>query len=419
MIGLVGINHKTAPLEIREKLALSRDDITTVSDKIRNSSKGESIMVSTCNRTEAYIDFDRPIRESDLDQIRGILCDGRFIDGLSTDHFYNLIDRQAVTHLLRVVSGLDSMVLGENQILGQVKEAYGAAAGSIGSTALNRLFHLAFRVGKRVRAETGINEGASSLSYAAVELASTIFELVEHPIALVGAGKNGKLVVESLANRGCRNISVVNRSPERTWLMERDFGAKTIGLENLESVLVQSDIVIFSTGAQEPILVGERLEPILKNRKGRPLVIIDLAVPRDVGEDVGLLDSVHLYDIDDLGDVVSRNLEVREAEVEQAEGIIAEETDRFFEWLRSLNLSQTIKKLNSGIDSIGFEELGRLKGQLPEEEFIRIEDLVSRLKEKSRRLLIGRLRALTENGQRLDYIELADRLFDFGIDNRQ
>ncbi len=416
MIGLVGINHTTAPVEVRERLSFDEEEIFALADTVRELGLGaELVVLSTCNRTEVYVDLRTPCERGGLGAVRRALCEEKSCDADSlSDFFYEAVDREAVEHLLRVAAGLDSMVLGENQILGQVKEAYRISASqSLTSTVLNRLFHLAFSVGKRVRSETGINEGASSASYAAVELAAKIFDrLSDHPVTLIGTGETGELVLESLVRRGCTHIHVANRTVERARSIAQKYRAEVIALSDLEELILHSDIVVTSTAATEPILNLAALAPMMRRRGHRPLFLIDLAVPRNIDDDVKRLDEVFLYDIDDLEQVVAHNRSLRASEIAQAEEIVKSESDQFFEWLNTLALSPTIQGLKSVIGKLGAEELRKLSNRLPPEEYRRVEEYAKYIEGKYLGLLVRRLKALSQNGRQLECLDIVNRLFD-------
>jgi glutamyl-tRNA reductase len=416
MIGILGLNHKTAPVHIRECLAFTEDEIAAICGEYRAvEADGEVVVLSTCNRSEVYFSISRSCEQKDFRTIEGILEDFRKIDSDAlTESLYRYSDREAVDHLLRVTSGLDSMVLGENQVLGQVKEAYRISSSrKLTSTIFNRLYHMALETGKRVRSETRINEGASSISYAAVELASKIFShLPNHPVLLVGAGETGQLVLQSLKERGCEHLHVANRTSDRAEKIAAEYGAETADFENLAEALIHSDIVLTSTGSPEPIITGDLLGPIMKKRRSRPLFCIDLSVPRNIEESVKNIDAVFLYDIDDLNAVVQHNYERRRGEIVKAEQIILEKGNEFFTWVASLGLSPTIKKLKNHLGKITGEELNKLSNRLPENEYSRVAEYASFIEGKYLGLIVKRLKDLSKNGQQLEYLDMVNKLFE-------
>ncbi len=422
MIAIVGVNHRTAPVAMREQLSFTEDDALDFLTLLSTDHPGmEAVLLSTCNRTELYLRRDRRFGQPDMDRFREILCSAKSCDSKSlAGCFYSHIEKTAVEHLLRVASGLDSMVLGENQVLGQIKAAYRVSSdGGFTSTILNRLFHLGFSVGKRVRTETGINEGASSVGYAAVELASKIFTRIQdHPVTLIGAGEMGALVLQCLMKRGCSHIHVANRTRERALAVARRFGAEVTDYDDLVPILTHSDIVVASTGSSSPVVERDLLTPVMKKRRNRPLFLIDLGVPRNIAVDVKKLDEVYLYNIDDLEQVVAYNRKQRGAEVARAEDIIVEETARFLEWRKGLSLSPAIRRLKESLDDIGVRELEKLSNSVTAEELERMEEYADFLKDKFLGLVVKRLKELTFNGRHLEYVDLVKRLFDFDSEHR-
>lgn len=416
MIGILGLNHKTAPVHVREQLAFNEEQIAEFCATYRKAeSDGEIVVLSTCNRSEVYFSITRSCEQRDFRMVSNLLETFGEIGGEELDAaVYRHSDRIAVDHLLRVVSGLDSMVLGENQVLGQVKEAYRISSSrKLTSTIFNRLFHLAFETGKRVRAETKINEGASSVSYAAVELASRIFShLADHPVLLIGAGETGQLVLQALKDRGCEHLHVANRTAERAAEIADNYGAETADFENLEEAMIHSDIIITSTGAQKPIVTASALGPIMKKRRSRPLFCIDLSVPRNIEESVKSIEEVFVYDIDDLNTVVRHNYDRRKKEIVKAEEIITSKCEEFFTWVATLGLSPTIKRLKSRLGSITGDELAKLANRLPENEYCKVAEYAQYIQGKYLGQIVRRLKELSKNGQRLEYLDMVNKLFE-------
>ncbi|MCB2189063.1 MAG: glutamyl-tRNA reductase [Deltaproteobacteria bacterium] len=359
-LALVGLNHQSAPVEVRECLAppadLARDWLAAISqlEGIR-----EAFLISTCNRVEVLAAADSPAAAG---TIRDWLTQGRNLppDRLAPA-LYTHLDGQAVRHLFRVASSLDSLVVGEPQILGQIKDAYRLAA-DLGTsrTVLNRLLHKTFQVAKRVRTQTNIGGAAVSVSFAAVELAKKIFdELAGLGALLVGAGEMAELAAEHLLNQGVSSITVVNRTLARAVNLASRWGGAAASLDDLPRVLGQVDIVITSTGAVEPVITHAMAKKALKKRRGKPLFFIDIAVPRDVDQRVGELDGCFVYDIDDLTQVVEANRQNRAGEAAEAELIVAEEVLKFQHWLESLAVSPTISALTLKAEAIRRAELER------------------------------------------------------------
>ena len=357
-IALVGLNHRTAPVEIRERFALtgtSPDDLEVLRD---DSPIREAMVLSTCNRVEILA-----VSAQEQDPAEQVVkaweraCGAE--PGTLAEYTYVHNDLQAVRHIFRVASSLDSMVLGEPQILGQLKEAYRLALDSNTSRVIiNRLMHKAFSVAKRIRTETAIAQSAVSISYAAVELAKEIFgDLSKRTAMLVGAGEMAELAATHLINDGIASLLVTNRTYARARELAQRFQGQAVPFSSLFDSLSTADIVISSTGARQTIIQAKDMRQVLKTRKNRPIFFIDIAVPRDIDPDVNRLDNVYLYDIDDLKGVVEENLAQRREEAQAAEVIIEEEVLRFQEWIKSLALTPTIVDLLEHGETIARKEI--------------------------------------------------------------
>jgi glutamyl-tRNA reductase len=361
---LVGTSHQRAPVELRELLAYDADLRREALGRLAGDGS-EAVVLSTCNRTEVYAVSAEPAQVEE--RIYGELSS---LSGLSHSELapalYTVTDEAAAVHLFRVAAGLDSMVPGEAQILGQVREAYEAAreAETTGSM-LHRLFRQALRVGKRVRTETAIGENPASVSSAAAELAERVFEGLEgRRILLIGAGKTSDLTAANLISRGVGEIVVANRSPERAEALARHFGGRAVGLDTVEEELSQADVVVASTGSQGLVVSGEQVARAMRARRGRPVFFIDIAVPRDLDPAINDLEGCYLYDIDDLERVVAESVAGRREEAVRAEAIVCEEADSFRAWQLSLDVVPAIASLRARAESIRREELDRVEGRL-------------------------------------------------------
>ena len=358
-IYLVGLNHKTAPVEIRERFALVDVGPSDFLKGLSEPKKVDEILcLSTCNRVEILF-VGRGLDEP-LDYVINRWAELCGQDkGLLVPCLYTYKDREAIFHLFEVASSLDSMVVGEPQILGQLKDAYKRAVEqSTTKTILNRLLHRSFSVAKRIRSETKIAQNAVSISYAAVELAKRIFSEFNNKTAmLIGAGEMAELAATHLLNAGVKKLIVVNRTFSRAKELARRFKGEAYPFSQLFELLVYVDIVISSTGSNISIIHLKDMKEIIKKRKYRPMFFIDIAVPRDIDPDVNNLDNVYLYDIDDLKGVVNENLQRRSKEAELAQDIIAEEVEKFEMWLKSLELNPTIKDLLSKMDEVAKKEV--------------------------------------------------------------
>jgi len=356
---LVGVNHKTTPVEIREKLAFTKGKIEESVDLIFNFPEIiEHTILSTCNRVEIYARAN--CQDSAINSIKQFICDFHGLSFLELeDHFYSYRNEQAVEHLFRVSSSLDSMVLGEAQILGQVKDAYSLAK-DLRSTGLvlNQLFEKAFSIAKKVREETGIAERSVSISSAAVELAQKIFDDLENrTVMLVGTGEMAELAAKHLISYGVKTVYVTSRTYDRAVNLARSLNGSALGFDDFKNELYRADIVITSTSAPNFIIKKEMVEQAIQDRKNKPIFFIDIAVPRDIEPEINSLENVYLYDIDDLQIVVSANMKEREKEAENALNFINQEVTKFNNWIGSLDAVPTIVEIRNKAENIRNEEL--------------------------------------------------------------
>ncbi len=359
-----GINHKTAPVEIREKVAFAQENVAQALGELTSFAPvTEAVILSTCNRTEVYCGLDYPANDAVRDWF------GRYhhlpLESFSP-YSYAYLDDQAVQHILRVASGLDSLVLGEPQILGQIKEAYTTAFhnGTIGAQ-LNRLFQHTFAVAKQVRTDTAIGASPVSVAFAAVSLAKQIFaDLAEHTVLLIGAGETIELVARHLKENKVTKMIVANRTVERAEELAKKFNATAITLGEIPDRLIEADIIISSTASPLPILGKGAVESALKLRKHRPLFMVDLAVPRDIEAEVSKLNDVYLYTVDDLHEVIDENRKSRQAAALQAEEIISAQVEHFMGWLRSLDAVDAIRAFREHAEAIRSDALSTAQRQL-------------------------------------------------------
>jgi len=416
---LVGLSHKTAPIEIREKLTFPENRqeesltiLTSSPDVI------EAVILSTCNRTEIYAvtaaGVDGPSAVIDF------MCEYHELDRHDLIRYLYIQEGEAVVHhLFRVVASLDSMVIGEAQILGQVKEAYenGFRYNATGRI-FNRLFRQSFEVGKRVRTETAIGESAVSISYAAVELAKKVFDTLEgRTVLVVGAGKMSELTAKHLCSNGVCNVLVTNRTFERAEELAARFEGVAIPYEDLYARVHEADIVISSTAATQYVITRDNVAGALKGRRGRPLFLIDIAVPRDIDPAVNNLPDVFLYDIDSLNGVVESNLEERMREAERAEVIIAEEMGEFERWLESMEVVPTVAAMRAKADAIRAAELEKAMkrlGGLSEKELQTVEMLTQSIVNKMLHGPTSRLKNVAGERYGVAYVEAVRYLY--GLD---
>jgi glutamyl-tRNA reductase len=415
-IVLIGMNHKTAPLEIRERLAFSCGEGL---DPLREILKGPQVMealyLATCNRVEVLANT-LEVSEA-VDSVKGfILSQGNLAPGEMEKCLYVHCGSDAVRHLFRVASSLDSMVMGEPQILGQVKDAYRQCVASKASgVILNRLLHQAFRVAKRVRSETAIAQNAVSVSFAAVELAKKILgHLQGRTILLIGAGEMSELAARHLIRHGAERIIVANRTYARAVRLAEEFHGFPVDFEHLEEKLQEVDIVISSTGAAGYVITREMIQAALRRRKNRLLFLIDIAVPRDIDPAAGGVDNVYLHNIDDLQAVVDENIRGRLGEAEKAERIIDDEVVKFSEWLNTLEVVPTIVSLREKAEAIMKDELEKtLAGMrhLADGEKKNIEILASSIVKKILHDPITGLKEESQNGSAIPFVAVMRRLF--------
>ena len=361
---VLGINHRTAPVEVRgqvtfppEQLARALAELTALDDV------HEAAILSTCNRTEVYCTRD----DTSSEAVAAWLCRFHKLDpGTLQPHLYNYLEAEAVRHILRVAAGLDSMILGEPQILGQMKDSYQQAlqANSL-DTLVNRLFQHTFSVAKQIRTDTAIGASPVSVAFAAVSLARQIFGQLEKQTALlIGAGETIELTARHLHERGIGKIVIANRTVSRAHDLAAQFDGYGIELDEIPAHLAEADIVISSTGSTEPVITRSQVKKALKKRKHRPIFMVDIAVPRDIATDVAELDDIYLYTVDDLQQVIEENLHSREEAAQQAEEIIDVQVERFMAWMRSLNAVPTVRAYREYAKSLGARELEKATRQL-------------------------------------------------------
>jgi len=416
----VGLSHRTAPVELREAVDFARGGVDTALSALVSRGVGREVVVlSTCNRAEIYAAGDSDATAEGL---------GRFISEYHNvahaqvaEHLYVRRGTEAARHLFRVAAGLDSLVVGEPQILGQVKAAYATASDRHHTGALtNRLFHSAFATGKRVRAETGLGEGAVSVSYAAIALARKIFgHLKGRSVLIVGAGEMAKLTGVHLQAQEVKRIAIVSRTLATAQGLAARLGGEAVPWDGLDDALAAADIVITATGASDPVLGRTRVEEAMRPRRSRPLFIIDIAVPRDVEAAVGNLDQVFLYNIDDLRTIVNENLARRGGELERAEAIVEEEVSRFTAWMQSRDIVPTVVALRRRFEAIRQSELTRLEPKLaglPPEARARVDEITRLIVEKLLLTPTEQLKAAGNEAMVVAYADALNRLFSLAQD---
>jgi glutamyl-tRNA reductase len=412
-IAVVGLSHKTAPVEIRERLAFQAETLrAALAALLSREQVTEAMILSTCNRVEV-------VAESPDDRlIRDFLCDYHKIssDSLSR-HLYSFRNMDAIRHVFRVASSLDSMMIGEPQILGQVKEAYrlAADAGTIGMH-LSALMSRAFAVAKKIRSETGISQSAVSVSYAAVELARKIFgELNGKTVMIIGASKMGELAAKHLKRAGVSSVLVTNRTFERAVELATVFEGAAVPFEHFVDHIDHADIVISSTGAPHFVITKPMAEQIISRRKNKPMFFIDIAVPRDIDPTVNEIDNAFLYDIDDLQQVVDSNLKERMKEAHRAEEIIDQEVQVFCSKMQSREVVPTIVQLRETLDKLRRDEIERhrkhFKDMSPEQQ-AGVDQLTQAIVNKILHPTISQLKDMVHDPNGAELTDLVRKLFN-------
>jgi glutamyl-tRNA reductase len=418
----VGLSHRTAPVELRECVDFAREGLSqALAALAARGLSHEMVVLSTCNRAEIYAvaGADAP------DAIGRFFAEyHRLPLARVSEHLYVRHGADAARHLFRVAAGLDSLVVGEPQILGQVKSAYATASDSGYTSAVtNRLFHSAFGVGKRVRRETGLSEGAVSVSYAAIALARKIFgDLKGLNVVILGAGDMAKLTGLHLNGQEVRQITITSRTLRTAEILAKQLGGRAVPWSDQQAALTSADIVITATGAVEPVLTRSLVQDVIRPRRQRPLFIIDIAVPRDVDPSVGDLDQVFLYNIDDLQGIVKENLARRSGELERAESIVEEEVHKFMAWIQSREIIPTVVALRERFETIRQAELARLDAKLsnlPPEARDRVDEITQLIVQKLLLTPTEQLKSLRDESTVATYSDALNRLFGLGSDDAE
>ncbi|MEE8200310.1 MAG: glutamyl-tRNA reductase [Candidatus Acidoferrales bacterium] len=413
-LSLVGLNHRTAPIEVRERLHFAEKDLPAALHALRERpGVNEALIFSTCNRVEVLARLEDGIKALPL--VSDFLAATRRVArGSFEPLLYHHSQREAIRHVFRVASSLDSMVVGEPQVLGQVKAAYATAraVGSLGGI-LDEVLTRSFAVAKKVRAETGIATTAVSVSYAAVELARKIFgELEGRNVFVIGAGKMSELAARHLLHSGAQTIFVANRTYARAQELAQAWGGKAIQYDDLLKYISQADIILSSTGAPHYIIKKEHGQRFLAERRNRPMFFIDIAVPRDIDPALNELDNIFVYNIDDLEQVIAANRRERAREAVRAEEIIEREVDRFLTRLKTLELGPTLVALQEKLHGIRKHELerARLRNLTPEQQAV-VEEMTRSLVNKILHMPLTQMKRLPQEPDGLKFIEFLRRTF--------
>ena len=384
----VGINHRTAPLEIREKLWMSSDEIRNAVTALKGKPFSECFIVSTCNRTELYgvtTNGGSDDAVPDINFLKDLLIGFKSAgDAVKREHMYHMVSTNAISHLFKVASGIDSMVIGDVQILSQIKDDFNIAyQEKAAGPFLHRLLQSTYHVGKRTRTETTIAEGAVSVSYAAVELANKIFsDLSKKTALLIGAGETGELTAKHLIGRGIGGIFVANRTRAKAEELVAALGGKVVDFKSLQQMLAQVDIVVSSVASEQYVITKSDVQRAMKERSHKPLFIIDIGVPRNIDPGANAIDNVFLHDMDGISVIVDRNVQKRKAEIPRVNEIIFEELTEFYNWYNSLQVNPTIHDLRTHFEQVRLEEVEKNINRFSPEDRDLVELVTKRIVNK-------------------------------------
>ncbi len=400
------INHHTASIEQREALHLSKNEITGFIDILRREYLSDGFVISTCNRTEIFgLPMDHDLNVA---RLQDALLDFKRVEGLTNKNFLNFFSCGAIKHIFSVTSGIDSLILGDSQIHGQMKEAFQLSIDmNFAGTVMRRIFDTAVKVGKRSISETGIGEGAVSVSYAAIQVVEKIFSSFENRSAIViGAGETGELAAMHLKDKGIGKITISNRTLSKAEELARKVHGEIIHFDDLKDHLHNFDIIVSATSAPGFILGYDEIKAVVKKRRGNTICLMDLALPRDIDPMVAKLDGVFYNDIDSLGSIIDQNIKRREKEIPAVEGIILEEMQNLFAWYNTLEVIPTIKKIRDFFEEIRLEEIEKIRYKVHEEDLKKLDEMTKRLVGRLLHNPTIRLRNVAESG--LNYQEVAN-----------
>jgi len=416
MIGLIGISYKTAPLEVREKFSFSKEEIVPFSEMLQLETEiSDLVLISTCNRTEVYFSQDAHDTQTAFELVYEVIKKFKQVGDHCWHYFYHRSNAGAVRHLFEVCSGLDSLVIGEDQIIGQVKEAYiRCTEAALTDAILMRLFQKSFEAGKRVRTETGIKLGITSVSSAAVEMCACLLNGVnDKSVLLIGAGETGNLALQSMVKKGVQQVTVTNRTAEKAEKTASKYNGGTVSFENFQDHLYESDIVMIATSAGKSLITKEMVIRSLELRNNHPQVYIDLSVPRNIEKEVAELENINVLGIDDLQEIIRQTTEKKKESAAKAEIIIDEVVADFTEWLASRSLRPAINTITTNLQAINLEELSTYRKLSTPEMQDLVDDYAKHLTQRYTRLLIKNLKDLTDNGKNIDSLKTINDLFKF------
>lgn len=416
MIGLIGISYKTAPLDVRERFSFTKEEIVPFSEMLQQETEiSDLVLISTCNRTEIYFSQDIHDHQTAFELVYEVMRKFKAVTDHCWHYFYHRSNAGAVKHLFEVVSGLDSLIIGEDQIIGQVKEAYiRCTEAALTDAVLMRLFQKSFEAGKRVRTETGIKLGITSVSSAAVEMCACLLKGVcQKSVLLIGAGETGNLALQNIVKKGVNKVAVSNRTAGKAEKTAMKYNGTTIPFEDFGDHLFENDIVIIATSSTTPLITQKMVSQAISKRDSQPQVYIDLSVPRNIEKEVGEIENVNLLGVDDLEEIVRQTTEKKKESAAKATVIIDEVVADFTEWLASRSLRPAINTIITNLQAINMEELTTYrKLSTPEMQEV-VDDYAKHLTQRYTRLLIKNLKDLTDNGKNIDSLKTINDLFKF------
>jgi len=420
-LGLIGISHRTASVDVREKVALSEEEQkTALKHLVENLDTNGCMILSTCNRTEIYISHEH--LEETITKAKHWLNDLKHCNEYTDAELtYELKEAEVVEHFFKVLSGLDSQIIGEQQITGQVKESYDLTHELHATDSLiNKLFNFAMQAKKKVHNETFLSDGTISISFAGVELARKIFSnLKDKKVLLIGAGKTAELAAYHFKENGVENIYVVNRTFERAEELANKFDGQAYRMEELPKALEKSDIVISATSSTEFVVTPQIIEPIAKKRNYRPIFLIDLAIPRDIDPTIDAINSIFLYNLDDLQEIVKANLEKRKKEIPKSMKIIREFVNEFEKWVAMNSMNSVVGRLKRKLDVLRQNEMERLKTKLPQNGYRgEIDTLTESIINKVVRQHVKALKKVAHDPEQYkQQVEMISKIYDLDEDN--
>jgi glutamyl-tRNA reductase len=416
MIGVLGINHKTASQDIRELFAFTKEDVLTFSELVQQKTEiTEIVVLSTCNRTEVYYFHQKSCNKRTTGLLVELLHSFKGIDLNFKDSFYDYFGIDAVKHLFGVISGIDSLVIGEDQIVNQVKDAYlHSTEAALTDAVLMRLFQKSFETSKRVRTETALQHGATSISYVACDLCSKIYnDLSDKSVLFVGSGETGSLALHNMKKRGVTKAFIANRTYDKALALAKQYGGMAIGIEELPNYIPQCDIVIVATAAQNHLISKSDIQSSLIERNHNAQVYIDLSVPRNIDKSIADLEKVKLFDVDDLQEIVDSNTDKRLQSIDQARVIINEMAEEYMVWYEYLTLRPVIKSITMNMQQFRENEMAVYKSNGDEQEFKMIDEYTNRITQKYIGMLIKNLKEISKTNPSSSSLNLINDLFMF------